>query len=289
MGLFTILKRNARLAMRGHWAGGILILLIQLGASGLISVLQQIAISIFVLKPSTVNSIPFYATEQSSYIQILGDVLISSRAEWVIIGTATLLQLLLIFPLSLGVIRWYFRIVYGGNPSITEAFHFFETPKAYGRAVWYDISIGIRSMLWAVLFYALPSAVIGLSVYYLSIGDESLRLQRMAATAGVFFSVLMFLTATLLYGAFINRYALAPYLIGADDEMTVGKAIKTSIQYTNGFKFSLMWFSLSFLGWFLLCVFFFPVFYVFPYYMSAFALYARYIIDKNRQPEQTDW
>ncbi|MCL2033977.1 MAG: DUF975 family protein [Oscillospiraceae bacterium] len=280
MGLFLALKKNAKLAMRGHWIGGMLILLIQIGANGVINVLQQAAVGMFVLGPA-VDRVPYYAENQSEYTQILSDVIVNSTAEWAIIGAAALLQLLLIFPLSLGVIRWYFRIVHGGNPSITEAFYFFETPKAYLRAVWYDISIGIRTTLWAVLFYALPSAVMLTSVYFLSAEDDSLRLERMAASAGVVFSVLMFLAATVFFCAFVNRYALVAYLVGADDEITVGKAIKMSIQYTKGYRFRILLFSLSFIGWFLLCVFFIPLFFVVPYYMAAYALYARYIIDNG--------
>lgn len=278
MGLYSILKRNSKLALRGSWGRAIIILLIVMGVSTLVTVITQTAISIFTVNPMLDNPV----TGKSSTFMELAQDFRFSAAEWVILGVSSILSLLLVAPLSLGATRWYYSLVHGKSLPITEMFYYLETGKAYFRAVFYEINISVRSMIWMILFYISPSAVLGISIFFLSGSTELSRAGLMTATGGIFLSAALYILATIFYAACVCRYALTPYLIAEDAELTVRKAIKLSIKYTKGFRFSILWFGLSYIGWFLLMVFFFPVLYVVPYCSTGIAMYSRFIIEKNR-------
>lgn len=280
-----MLKKNSKLALKGSWGRAILLLLITMGVSVLVPTLRQIATSVFVPAPVFSNPTmepPFSGDFFNAFVETFR----ISWVEWVIIVVSGILSLLLSVPLSLGVVRWFYNIVHGRSLPITEAFHFFETGRTLWRAIWYEINVSIRCGLWAILFYCVPSSILGVSIYYLSGNGEPDRSAAAVATTGIFLSVVLFLLATIFYAACICRYALAPYLLSESDDVTVKSAIRSSIAYTKGYRFSLMWFSLSFIGWFLLLIPALPVvFYVFPYCNTAVAMYSRYIIEKNRYSE----
>lgn len=278
MGLFSILKRNSKLALRGSWGRAIIILLIVMGVSTLITVFTQIAASVFVTAPMLDDS----TMAQYDTVWEFAEEFRLGTAEWIIFGASVILSLLLMSPLSLGQARWYYNLVHGGSMPVTELFFYFETGRAYARSLLYEINIGIRSMLWMILFYAPPSAVFGVALFFLSGNGELSRVGLMTATSGIFLSAVLFILATLFYAACVCRYALTPYLIAEDAELTVRKAIKLSVKYTKGFRFSILWFGLSYIGWFFLTAFIFPVLYAVPYYSTGMAMYSRYIIEKNR-------
>lgn len=290
MGLFSMLKHNSKLALKQSWGRAVILLLIILGVSSLISVLQQIALTIFVIRPMmdnpTMSNPPVTTDFREAFMWLVSQI---PAAEWIIISISIILMILLIAPLSLGIMRWFFGLVHGKSAPITDVFHYYETVKDYWRAIWYDINVSIRCGLWSLLFYAVPGAILGASVYFLSGNRDATRQTIAVATSGVFLSVVLFLLATLFYAACVSRYTLTPYLMGEDDEISVGKAIKLSIAYTKGFRFSLVWFGLSYIGWLLISIFFLPIFYVWPYYSTGIAMYARFIIEKNRYeaPEST--
>lgn len=278
MGLFSIIKRNSKLALRGSWGRAIIILLIMAGVSMLITAFTQIAVEMFAPRHFFGNP----TMERYDTIMELAGEFRFSAAEWIIFGASAALSVLLVSPLSLGAARWYYNLVHGGNMPVTELFYYFERGRSYARAILYEINIGIRSMLWAVLFYLPPSAIFGIAVFFLSGNEELSRAGVMTATLGIFLSVALFLLMTIFYAACVCRYALTPYLMAEDADLTVRKAIKLSVAYTKGFRFSMVWFVLSYTGWFLLLVFLWPTLYVTPYYSTGIAMYSRFIIEKNR-------
>lgn len=280
MGLFSILKRNSKLALRGNWGRAIIILLIVMGVSSFITAVTQIAAGVFI--PDSMIYNPAIGNYDTVW-ELAGEFRFG-MAEWIIFGTSAVLSILLVAPLSLGQARWYYNLVHVRSMPVTELFYYFETGRAYARSVLYEINIGIRSLLWMFLFYAPPSAVFGVALFFLSGNEELSRAGLVTATSGIFLSVILFILATIFYAACVCRYSLTPYLIAEDADLTVRKAIKLSVKYTKGFRFSILWFALSYIGWFFLAAFFFPLLYVVPYYSTGIAMYSRYIIEKNRNP-----
>jgi uncharacterized membrane protein len=268
-----MLKQNAKLALKGHWGKAIVVLLVFLALIAVLMGVQQYAISLFIGIPAasnpTMQEAPYYASE----------------AEIVILSIFSLLTILLVIPLEMGVLRWFYGIVHGKDMSIADAFTFFESIKRYVKGIGLYLNILARCLLWAIPFFCLPSALMGVSLYLVNgnirLFGDSARLNATLGTMGTVLSFALFILAVILYIICTNRYALALYLFYDDMDMGMRKAIKTSVQYSKGCRSSLFIFQLSFIGWMLLCHFVIPAFFVIPYYYTAYAMYARYIIEKN--------
>lgn len=96
--------------------------------------------------------------------------------------------------------------------------------------------------------------------------------------------VLLFLALAVLYVAYMNKYFLVSYKLVEDDETPVSELFRQSIEETKGYRFSLIGFQLTFIGWQILAAIFPPVeLYVGPYYRTSLAMYARYIVETNRR------
>lgn len=281
MSLFATLKSNAKLALRGSWGKAILLLLISLGASMLLSIVQGMVINIFV-EPTHIDPAMAmrYGVDEFFFQQYLQ----TSLVELVILSVFSILSILLMAPLGLGVTHWYYALVHGRSAGVSEVFRFFESGRSYRRSLWYQINLSVRAFLWALALYLIPSGLMGACVAIVSIGEEAGRSLLAVASMGLLLSAALLLLASLFYGALLNKYALTGYLLCEDDNLSVKDAIRLSIQYSKGYRFSLLWFGLSFIGWFFLCVptFFLLGLYVFPYVNTAMAMYARYIIEKGR-------
>lgn len=284
MGLFRILKRNARQALRGSWGKAALVVLVELLVASIFAAIQQAAITVFVVQPllSNPTSVPPPDTFGALWL-----LLSASRTELIIYAAFSVLSAVFVAPLSLGAMRWYYLLVSGRPAGFTEIFYYFESWRFYSRALWYTVSMNLRFLFWSVLFFAPVGGVLGISVYFLQAGLADRRAALLAAF-GVGLSVALFVLAAVLFGAFVQRWALVPYLLG-EGELTVGKAVRESVAATKGARFRLFWFGLSFIGWIFLCVFVFPVFYAGPFIGAAMAVFARYLIEKSRRepPEGT--
>jgi uncharacterized membrane protein len=278
MGMFSMIKRNSKRALKGNWGKAVTLTLLLFGALTLFAILQQAAIEMFVSRAPE----PALPPPDADLAQLAGYVAQAiPPAEWIIVGVFSALMLLIITPVEMGAARWFYALVRGEKQPISEAFWYFESGRRYGRSVWYSVNVGLRGFLWSVLFFAVPGGLLGYSSYWLSREDVT-RAQSSAATIGVLIASCLMILAALFYSACVSRYMLAVFLLGESDDVTVGRAIRESVRYTRGFRFSLMWFALSYIGWIMLCCLFFPALYVWPYYSAGIAMYALYIIEKKR-------
>lgn len=280
-----MLKKNAKLALKKNWGGAILIFLIVFGVAAMLSILQQVVVTVFVDRSVVNETISDFILDPSHGVPEALTIR-NLAAEWIVIGVFSVLSLLFVAPLSLGEMRWFLKLIHGERMQVAEVFHFFESGRNFGRSVWYHINIYVRTLLWGIPIFAVPGCILGVSVYFLSGSEEVQRSSAAIASAGIFLAAILMILAGIFYAACVNRYALASYLLAESDEITVRKAIRDSVKFTKGFRFSLLWFELSYIGWFLLCVIAFPLLlYVMPYYNTAYAMYARYIVEKNRYSE----
>lgn len=283
MSLFSTLKRNARAALKNNWGRAIVACLIPMAAVVVLSILENVTVQLFV--PSTAFNPGFamrYGFSEYFFQKMAG----TTPVETGVLLGYTLLSVLLLSPLNLGLVRWFFQLVGGRSAPLGELFYFYESMSRYKRAVWYHISIGVRTFLWAFLFYLIPGGVFGASIYMLAGSGLEDRAMAAMGSMGLLLSAVLFVLCTLFYFAVISRYALMPYLLGEDETRSVKDALRLSVAYTKGHRFALVWFPLSFLGWILLCVFVFPWLYVLPYRNTSNAMYARYLIEKNRTTPQ---
>ena len=275
MTLFSTLKRNSKLALKDNWGRAIFVLLIHLGVSALLSALLWVATNTF-LQPVFQNP-----TMEPAGLPLF-ELFTAYQRRLILLCVFTLLGCLVLAPLQLGRLYWFRWLVHGKSLPLNEMFRFFESFRAFRRAVWYYLNLHARALVWGLAFYAIPCGVMVASVFTLQGGGE--RSTLMLATVGLTFSVALLLLASILFLAFLNRYILVAYLLCEDEELRVCQAIRTSIRYTRGYRFSFLLYGLTFLGWLLVSALTLGLgaIYTAPYLNTAYAMYSRYIIEKNR-------
>ncbi len=280
MTLYTTLKQNSKLALRENWGRAILGLLIIVAASVVLTLLRQVGINLFILPLSqtpTMETVSFWDIVRQS-TQIL-------PVELGILAISLAASLLVAAPLQLGLTRWHWMLVHGKSMPVSSVFAFFDTKKQYTRAVGYALSMTLRTLFWALLFYLLPALAFGVSGWFLRDTGETLSRGTVAvATAGLMLSGILFLLSTVLYLAYMEKYTLTPYLLFESQEATVSQSIKTSVIYSKGYRFPFLLFRLSFIGWIVLVPFTFGLIllYAEPYINTSVAMYGRYIIERSR-------
>lgn len=75
------------------------------------------------------------------------------------------------------------------------------------------------------------------------------------------------------------RYSLAFYVLAENPHMTARQALNESKRLMQGHKMELFVMNLSFIGWYILCMFtfFIPIFYVTPYHNTSIANFYQYV------------
>ena len=275
MSLFSALKKNSRQALRGYRGRACLILLINFGVALLLWMILFVAS----IGLGVGSGLPVFG-------EGAGQFDLTQEQLFILLGiqlAAMLFSIFLLTPLSLGNVLWYIGIVKAQAQPVGEIFAFFERPRRYWRAVWYGINMAVRTMFWAILFFLLPTGVLmGAIVFAGMYGTGAGRQFAIISAFGMILAVLLIVLTALLYCAYMTKYFLAAYLLASDESITVRAAIKKSSKLTIGYRFSLLWYGLSFIGWALLTILLFPfIFYTAPYINTSFAMYANYLIEKS--------
>ncbi len=123
------------------------------------------------------------------------------------------------------------------------------------RLLWFILFLSPSIILAVYLIYRLNNQTLALNVFY--------SLSGAAAVAAVFGILFAFCT--------VQRYSLV-YRTLINQGRGVFEAVKESVSKTNGSSSSIALFKLSFLPWYALCLFVFPLFYVIPYYNVSYEL-----------------
>lgn len=79
---------------------------------------------------------------------------------------------------------------------------------------------------------------------------------------------------------FAIRFSVLPFVLADYPEMSASEALAKCKEITDGKKGDLFIFFVSFLGWFMLCIFVIPIVYVAPYYYASLANYYYYLNPK---------
>ena len=120
----------------------------------------------------------------------------------------------------------------------------------------------------AFAVYEIPFAVTGFLLYRaLSLGEVKLGV---TVTTAVLAAVL-FLGGIIFFFAEFQRFSAAEYILALHPEMKLRHVLRLSFSSVRETKFTLAFFKMSFFGWFLICIFILPLFFVLPYYLQSVA------------------
>lgn len=270
MEFFSLLKENAKRALSGQWSPAIAIVLLIAGVGLLFSFFEMVC--------TIALDLPGFMDILDTPKVFFDDVLGQSGA---VLGVSTLTLLLsyvILTPLKLGELSWYYEAGKHQQEGIASIFEYFGSLKLFLRSVLLNLAIGVRVALVAILL-TLPALICFVAGIYLWQGDTA-PLEKML-TLGIFLGgAVLLAVGVLLTLIYQKRYFVAPYLVASQHEMSIGKALKASVIATKGRQCSLVLFDLSFIGWYLLSVLVLPLLFVRPYLGVARGLYARFLIER---------
>ncbi len=207
---------------------------------------------------------------------------LNDYAAYVFLG---LCAIFLLFPLILGLIKFFWRFIFGADDSPVSVFSYFSGKAEYKRALRLTVSLALRAAGFGLLLF-FPAILVdlfsGVKVYdFLNIpiplwtsnfGYLSVFLKTLASVA-LFFIML--------------KYYLAPFLIVADENMEVGEAIHMSSTVSKNVMLDIIYLFLSFLGWIALSVLIVPLVFTMPYMLTSLSFHVRFAIaEYNKRVEK---
>lgn len=180
----------------------------------------------------------------------------------------SLLSLLFISGVKSGEQFVYFIRADGGKGRFLLLFKFLSPLNSLKATLFY-LKINGLKIFW-LLYFLLPSLICGGCSYYLystAVISESVSFTLLAGT-----SALLGLSLV-VWRIAVVRYSAAPYYFCLDDKKRINRAIKKSIQFTDGSLGDGVVLEYSFVGWILSCIFIVPFLYVLPYIKLCKAIY----------------
>lgn len=240
----TVVKKTAKAVLKDNWTEAIALGAIVIFAN----MIFYIAVSLF-----------------SMVIPSLITVLITAAIE-----------ILLIFPLTLGGLRSFWLIMRDQKNVLQEVLYYFSSVENYFRAIKLFTSL-IFKMLWMGIPLIIPSiitdALSSAKVY------EFFQLSAPAWSSNFsVVSVFLKIAAGVILIFLMLKYYLAPFLIIADEQMDVQEAIHKSTVLAKASGIDFVFLFLSFIGWIILSLFVIPLIVTVPYFMVSYMVHSRFSV-----------
>ncbi|HWP51084.1 MAG TPA: DUF975 family protein [Clostridia bacterium] len=269
MKLRRLIKQNARRALQRHWSRAAAIALIALIFCFLFVALEMLLSSLFGLS-AYVD--PFATPEL--FIDDMPNVTPVAMAVAFVVAV---LYFLVLAPLTLGLMRWFFLLGDGKAEHTMAIFDYFLTAAQFWRVLWLKVCLFFKRLLWSVVFLAGPIVMIYFADIWRRKGDTDFE---SLLSLGLMLSGILLLV---LLGTFLliwlMRYYLAEYALINDRNLTAREAIRRSVHLSHGRLTQLMVLELSLLGWRILDFLILPRLFTLPYRYTVRGLYAHYLIE----------
>jgi len=277
MRLRRLIKKNAALALRRHWCRAAAISLLTL---------------LFWAVPATLEQLVMTAFNIASFVDVSAPGLMldnmpnTAPAAMAIMLAIGVLSFFVIAPLTIGAVRWFYNITDGKALATVEIFEYFFSVKSWARVIWFYVLLFVKKLIWTVIFLAAPIAMIFGGNFW---RQQASRDIEMLLSVGIeIFGGVLFLLLGWFWLMWMQRYALARYILSYADSLTAGKAIKLSENVARGRLLELLILDLSLIGWRIADIFVVPRLFTMPYINTVYSLYTRYYIEMQiREVEST--
>ena len=248
-----IIKTNAKTSLQNKWAQAIGVGAILLSVFCLYIILLQLV------------NMPISAifNEYTSLFISIAIVVVSVQ--------------LFAMPLLYGALRWFWFTSADANVPINEIFCYFSSGREYLRAFSLSFRIFVRSTAILLVCF-LPSLII----VAISSPDTyemlNTSMPYWASSVWALGNTLTFLGIIISF-ILLLRYFAAPILMINDPSITPNEALDLSVIITKNANGRTLSFVLSFFGWFLLSMLYIPLIFTLPYFLIAYAVYCRFLIN----------
>ncbi len=178
--------------------------------------------------------------------------------------------------MRLGAKRFFFKKAQRKNPTSKDIFFYFR-PGKFLKCIYYCLRIEIVRCTVFLLFL-LPCAICVWLMYVFSVsGVSALVCLSLFVTA-----VCLFINGTAFYALFFSSFFLCDYYFIEGSFISFKHLIASSQKMMRKRKKLLMKLRLSFIGWFIMCIFIFPLPYVWSYYNQSLAVAAENFMEGKK-------
>ena len=158
---------------------------------------------------------------------------------------ACLARLIILVPLGIGIINWYLELTDRRARPVSHIFWPYEN-RVCLRSIGLRIALLLRLVVYGALILWAPVVGTVAGIGLLTPGGMA-AVSDFTVGAAV---LAVGLPMSVLLWAFMGRYDLAPMLLCQKYRMTVRQALRTSVRMTQGYRWQLLGFKLTFLWWF---------------------------------------
>lgn len=239
-----VIKKTAKTALSAHW-------------------FQSIAVSVVLIFTLLIGVLT------ASLISVVADT----------VGYFIFLALFLLFiaaPLSLGVLYWFRRILWGQSDSLLLIFKYFADKKEYKRALQLILLLTVKTVSASLVMF-FPCIVVFMlsSEQFYALFDLPLPVWTSSLWTLNSFLAIVGLVGVILVAL---KYYLSLYLFVSNDDIHPSEAINMStiISKRSGADFFGLVF--SFAGWILLSMLIAPLIFTLPYFVESYVVHCRYAV-----------
>jgi len=208
----------------------------------------------------------------SNSISILSLVTGGLIAELVLLS----IYILILGPLALGVIRFFWRMLFDACDKPLSLFYYFSHKHIYKRSLGLILTLAFKMILWS-FFLKIPVFVTEFLANEGIYEFFEMPIPIWTANLGGIKIFLEVITSVLI-GFIMLKYYLAPMLFVADDNIEPAEALLMSKTISKKTTIDFIYFLASFLGWFLLSLTMVPIIFIFPYFVTSYLVHSRFAV-----------
>ncbi len=181
-----------------------------------------------------------------------------------------------IFPLFIGILRWFWRMILGIADNPISVYYYFSSKKLYLKTIKLLFAIVIKLLPIAVIVF-LPAVFVWLlsQSFIFDFFDLSIPLWSRNLEYAIIFTKTL---STVIVSLISLRYYIAPILFVSNDEIEVFEALHMSAVISKKSALDFIYLIFSFLGWILISVFALPLIFTVPYMLTAYVVHIRFVI-----------
>ncbi|MDO4742426.1 MAG: DUF975 family protein [bacterium] len=261
----SVAKITAKTALKNKWLQAITVCLILIVVF-LIQIFFEQMIRIFVLESGKfLDGVDSYAGGLWNGILNLF-LTVSSLA----------LTFLLVFPLVLGVVRWFWRMTGEAKDTVGVVFYYFGTGERFKRSVAVFFGLLWRNLVVGLLSF-IPFFMAVILTNFAAEYDIN-QIMLFSVDFGNVINTIFLILGCVVYLILTLRYYMVLWVTVACPRLSVKQVFKTSVGFAKGTKAAYFVFILSFTGWAFISFLALPLLFTLPYFIAANAVFSRFVI-----------
>lgn len=272
MELHRVIRKDARRLLSTVWGRSLAALLILLGVYLLIVTVESALLFTF----SGEDVFSFSALDPQT----------ATTETLLITGGALFVSLLTLPAGAAGYTRLHLSFAVEKTEGLEPLFQFFSSVRKLLASAVFSVVLALRMGICFALALMPGAFLASFLWFYMPVTSRTLQMLQIGACL---LSVLLLLLCLSLALIFTRRWFLAPYYFARGEG--IHRSFVLSVRATKGLHTKIMRFSLSFFGWAVLSLLILPLLWCVPYYSTASALYAEYLMERyerSLEPEEPE-